>query len=386
MEVTDVKKRCEEDRSKLLGELASYIAATSSLFRGPTFVKTAREIFDIACEQTGATSGYIALMSEDGSNNEVLFLEAGGLPCTVDPTLPMPIRGLRADAYRSGSVVYENNFDDSRWKAFLPAGHVYMRNVMFAPLVIDQVTVGVMGLANKDGDFSEHDSEVAGRFGKLAAIALKLQRNMDEMLSQKQELSDYAHTIAHTLKNKLAIIASYADLMKDEPEQATYYNSKIQITISDLRGVLEKNLLLAKAGKIIQNPTAVDLNKTVYPLSEIIPANITIGVLPTIQGDMDLLREAFLNILKNAVDHGGATEICIEAESLTNYHKVTVTDNGCGIPDTLIGNIFDLGVTTGGTGIGLAIVRKVIQSHGGTITAYCAPGGGTAISLLFPKR
>ena len=47
----------------------------------------------------GATSGYVALLSEDGAENEVLFLEAGGFPCDVDPKLPMPIRGLRAEAY-----------------------------------------------------------------------------------------------------------------------------------------------------------------------------------------------------------------------------------------------------------------------------------------------
>ena len=51
-----------------------------------------------AREATGAPSGYIALLSEDGEENELVFLESGGLPCSVDPELLMPVRGLRAES------------------------------------------------------------------------------------------------------------------------------------------------------------------------------------------------------------------------------------------------------------------------------------------------
>ena len=133
---------------------------------------------------TGAVSGYVALLSEDGHENEVLFLEAGGLPCTVDPELPMPIRGLRATVYETHKPAYDNHFMSSDWVKYMPEGHVALRNVMFAPLNIAGSTVGLIGMANKPGDFTDEDAEIAAVFGELAAIALVNSRHID-LLHQK---------------------------------------------------------------------------------------------------------------------------------------------------------------------------------------------------------
>ena len=152
------------------------------------FQDAARRIFDACRAVTGAVSGYVALLSDDGEENEVLFLEAGDLPCDVDPDLPMPIRGLRAEAYVSGKVVFENDFMNSAWIEFLPAEHVEMRNVLFAPLIIDGRVVGIMGLANKPEDFTEDDARIAGAFGNLAAIALSRVRSEDALRQSEAHL------------------------------------------------------------------------------------------------------------------------------------------------------------------------------------------------------
>lgn len=152
-----------------------------SVLEHDTFADAARAIFDGACAMTGATAGYVALLDETGQENEVLFLEAGGEECTVDPTLPMPIRGLRAETYRSGRPALDNDFMHSQWVGFMPAGHAPLRNVMFAPLSIDGSVVGIMGLANKAGDFTAHDVELAAAFGEFAAIALARSRQLDTL-------------------------------------------------------------------------------------------------------------------------------------------------------------------------------------------------------------
>lgn len=137
-------------------------------------------MFGICSDLIGSTSGYVALLSEDGMENEVLFLESGNRPCSVDPNLPMPIRWLRETAYRDNQTVYDNDFMNSEWMAFMPSGHVELTNVMFAPLVIDNKTVGIMGLANKPDDFNLNDAKLASGFGELAAIALQNSRNLDQ--------------------------------------------------------------------------------------------------------------------------------------------------------------------------------------------------------------
>ena len=83
-------------------QMAGLLRASRAVLEYHDFEIAARTIFDAAKDLTGATAGYVALLAPDGSENEVLFLDSGGQPCSVDPLLPMPIRGLRAEAYRSG--------------------------------------------------------------------------------------------------------------------------------------------------------------------------------------------------------------------------------------------------------------------------------------------
>jgi len=162
---------------KKLKEQQAMFNAAKWVLESKDFTATARKIFDAARELTGAQSGYVALLTEDGAENEVLFLEAGGIPCTVDESLPMPIRGLRSIAYRTHQVAMDNDFMKSQWVNFMPEGHVELKNVLFAPLNIQNQTVGIMGLANKNGDFTKEDQKVSTMLGDLAAIALQSQKS-----------------------------------------------------------------------------------------------------------------------------------------------------------------------------------------------------------------
>jgi len=182
-------------------EIRGLLKGARAVLATSDFKKTARRVFDICCELIGATSGYVALMSEDNDENEVLFLEAGGMPCTVDPELPMPIRGLRETAYLTNATVYDNDFMNSDWVKFMPEGHVWLGNVLFAPLVIEGKTVGIMGLANKSTAFTENDASIAGGFGELAAIALQNSRNLDKRDTAEKQNIDLIHELKQALAN-----------------------------------------------------------------------------------------------------------------------------------------------------------------------------------------
>jgi transcriptional regulator with GAF, ATPase, and Fis domain len=197
-QMTEMNESSEERK------LHAVINGARSILEKKNFKESARAIFDYCREMTGAQSGYVALLSDDGHENEVLFLEAGGRPCTVDPALPMPIRGLRELSYESHKAVYENNFMKSKWIEYLPAGHVAMRNVMFAPLNLDGKTVGIIGLANKPNDFTEKDAEIASVFGDLAAIALENSRYL-ELLDKKTSDLEKALSEIKTLRGIIPI-------------------------------------------------------------------------------------------------------------------------------------------------------------------------------------
>ena len=160
------------DLQRSSAETNALLAASRALLEQREFAQSARSIFDICKKAIGATSGYVALLDRNCTENEVLFLDSGGLPCTVDPSLPMPIRGLRAEAYRTGKVAFDNNFSNSKWMEFLPDGHVRLENVMFAPLMVEGKAVGLLGLANKQGGFDDNDARSAAAFAEFTSIGL----------------------------------------------------------------------------------------------------------------------------------------------------------------------------------------------------------------------
>jgi len=176
---SDLQTSLTESRSRE-NEISGLLQVARAVLEQTDFDTTARKAFDTCSQLIGSTSGYVALLSENGEENEVLFLEAGGMPCTVDPELPMPIRGLRETAYQTNTTVYDNDFMNSEWVQFMPEGHARLENVMFAPLVLKEKTVGIMGLANKNKGFTDDDARIASGFGELAAVALQNSRSLDK--------------------------------------------------------------------------------------------------------------------------------------------------------------------------------------------------------------
>ena len=156
--------------------LESLIKCSQAFLKATDFKYAAHTVYETCKKMIGATAGYVALLSADETQNEILFLDMGALPCELDPDLPMPIRGLRAEAYTSGKVVYDNDFQRSKWLQYLPEGHGRLNNVLFAPLVIDDRTVGIFGFANKPAGFNDDDALVVNAFADLTAVGLMQNR------------------------------------------------------------------------------------------------------------------------------------------------------------------------------------------------------------------
>lgn len=208
--IQDIFRQCESRAA----EVAALLDASRAVLRYRNFPEAARTIFDACKNITGARSGYVALLSKGGDMNEVLFLDSGGLPCSVDPELPMPIRGMREQAYRTGTAVYHNDFMQSPWLQFMPEGHVRLDNVLFAPMILEGKSVGVIGLANKAGGFCDHDARMASAFGEFAAIALHNSLTLEALHTSEERF----RTMAEHIQDGLTIL---------EHERVVYCNNRL---------------------------------------------------------------------------------------------------------------------------------------------------------------
>ena len=126
-----------------------------------------------------------------------------------------------------------------------------------------------------------------------------------------------------------------------------------------------------------------------YESSSAVIENRLDSALPPILGDATQLRQIIHNLLRNAEDalenHAGA-RILIQTEQLGRYARLTIADNGPGFPVELLSRIFEPYVTTKarGTGLGLPIVKKIVEEHLGTIEISNAPEGGARIDIRLP--
>lgn len=173
-EVEQNKEQSTDDSYSQVDKEDLWVTLTvvSSIIEIGDFEQSAAIVHRAAKKLIGAKAGYIALLSDSGEENDVVYLDPGEYDCNVDPSIPMPVHGLRAVAYKTGKVVYDNDFANSpHWK-FMPKGHVILDNVLFAPLILNGEPVGLMGLSNKPGGFTDKDCITATMFARYASLAL----------------------------------------------------------------------------------------------------------------------------------------------------------------------------------------------------------------------
>ena len=114
------------------------------------------------------------------------------------------------------------------------------------------------------------------------------------------------------------------------------------------------------------------------------------GDFPTVDGDEVLLRQAFSNLLRNAIEAcNGASvvpRVLIEGQREASIVRISVNDNGPGIPVAERDRIFRPFFTTKGkgTGLGLALVQKIVVTHNGRISAETGPAGGASLQVILP--
>jgi len=227
--------------------------------------------------------------------------------------------------------------------------------------------------------------------------SLQKQMQLKENLAALGELSA---GIAHEFKNALATISGYAQMIQFEasnPEPADYAEKILEQTRNITRVVTEF-LKYARPLDISTEQVALEplIGRVLSEVSEAMPL-VRLryeGPFGEVAGDESFLRQAFLNLTRNAAEASSAApnggKVLIRSENLqregAGYQRITIFDNGPGIPRDVLPKLFRPFFTTkpSGTGLGLAVVQKIILQHGGQVEARNREEGGAAFIVTLP--
>ncbi|NHI90743.1 MAG: PAS domain S-box protein [Candidatus Thorarchaeota archaeon] len=197
------------------------------------------------------------------------------------------------------------------------------------------------------------------------------QKNALEMLKkQKEELSDFAHSMGHDLKNIFHNMLGFIELAEEEKNLS--HLAKLRSLVQETGQMVDHSVALADAGLIIEETSNVDLSVLVKEVAEsTIPDNIEFSQdsLPVVDADQRKIAQIFRNLFDNAVQHGQPSKIVVSTTTSAETYRIKVMNDGKTIPETIRAKIFLRGFTTSknGQGFGLAIVKRLVEAHGWTI-------------------
>jgi len=218
-----------------------------------------------------------------------------------------------------------------------------------------------------------------------------------ELAAANRELESFSYSVSHDLRTPLRAIDGYAARLIDDPNSrfsnaAADYLQRIRGSAQRMGELINDLLTFARFGRQMLTHKPVDtrvlVEQVLQDLESPIAARgieIKLGELPTVQADSNLLREVFLNLIDNAVKftgHRARARIEIGCQTEQRPFVWYVRDNGIGFDMEHAGQLF--GVFTRlhsaqnfeGTGVGLALVQRIVQRHGGEIWAQAEPDRG----------
>lgn len=230
----------------------------------------------------------------------------------------------------------------------------------------------------------------------------ELESTNRELAAVNQGLESFSYSVSHDLRAPLRAVDGYAELLIEKyapgwPEEAKRYLDLVRGSAQRMAALIEDLLRFARTAQQPLELRPVDLGQLVAQClaefgGEIAERDIDVAVdaLPRLDADEGLLRQVFLNLLGNAIKytrHRERAVIRVGCRVNADEYVVHVKDNGAGFDMKYAGRLFGVFQRLHrqdefeGTGVGLAIVQRIVQRHGGRVWAEAAPGQGAAFYL-----
>lgn len=233
----------------------------------------------------------------------------------------------------------------------------------------------------------------------------KLLRRTEELKRSNAELEQFASVASHDLQEPLRMVSSYLDLLHHRFHEKLGPDAEKFIKIAAggatrMRALIQDLLAYSRVGNHAKPLQPTDLAKTVTDVQKSLGiaiaesgGKVTHDPLPTISGDPTQLTQLFQNLIANALKFHGreAPRVHVAAQDAGAEWTFAVSDNGIGIDPKFFDQLFTIFRRLHarneypGTGIGLAVCKKVVERHGGRIWIESEPGKGTTFRFTIPK-
>jgi len=236
---------------------------------------------------------------------------------------------------------------------------------------------------------------------ELKELEKQKEKILKELENSNNELQEYAHIVSHDLKSPLRSISALTNWIKTDNagkfDEITIQNfDLIESTLHKMEHLISDILTFSSVGSVNQQIQQVDLNKVINSLLSMlyIPEHIKVKVLkdmPKVYGDRTKFQQLFQNLISNAVKFIDKEKGVIEIDVVDNksFYQFSVRDNGIGIEKKYHNKIFkifhSLQESKDSTGIGLSIVKKIVDLYKGEIWLESKPKKGTVFYFTIKK-
>jgi len=283
-------------------------------------------------------------------------------------------------------------------------------NVRFyasSPLITPAgIAIGTLCIFDEEvGELSPEHAATLDILAHQVVDVLELRRVTRELQTSNHELEQFAGRISHDLRNPLMALSGFIELAADSPEladapQASRALARAEAAADRMSTMISDLLDFARVGGEVPRVAAVDVEDVMAaviddldtPLAQT-GATIEVDAPAPVVADPTLLRGLLQNLVANAVKFSATTSdaphIIVRVEPLPDGSRITVDDNGPGIPEPQREKVFGLmergdQTDVAGLGIGLSTCRRIVEGHHGRIGIAESPAGGASVWVVLP--
>jgi signal transduction histidine kinase len=253
-----------------------------------------------------------------------------------------------------------------------------------APVFIDDEVYGTFcfyGTEARSDQFSEWEVTLVELMSRWVSYELQHQGANDQLQQTNERLEQFASVVSHDLRSPLSVAEGHLELVAEECDSD--HLDTIERALDRMNSLITDLLALAQEGESTTDHTDINLAvlaENCWNTVDTANTNIVTDIDRTIRADEGRVSQIFENLIRNAVEHGGG-DVTVRVGELDDGFYIE--DDGVGIPEDERDDVFDTGYSTSDTetGLGLSIVKQVVDAHGWEIDLTEDSGGGTRFEI-----